>query len=237
MEVHQHLQHANKKWHQYFWEFFMMFAAVSASFFVENQREHYIERQKERQYMVSMLADLKYDTSSLKKYIGKNNGQSLGLDTLFMLIRNYRNDQAKELYRLFDTAASWVYRARLADRTISQLKSSGNMRLIHVQEVSDSILIYEEKKKLLLDQGESYRRESEILTDLSRKILDYQYLLPLTLAAVPSVQNLNKEGLFEFSNEVKVFRDQIDTYVDNMEELLVRAENLIALIGKKYHLK
>ena len=243
MEIHQH-SHADthvkgKKWNVYFWEFFMMFAAISASFFVENQREHYVERKKENQYMRSMLADLKSDTAILVQKKDANNIMITGLGSLFTLVKNFQGDKKslKELYQLFHDNTSWVRRARLADRTISQLKNSGNMRLIHIQAISDSLLVYDERKKLLVDQGEAYKRANDIITDLSAKMLDYTYLLPIDTLAISSGQNFNKELLLEFANDVKLLMDQIDTYVSTLKELLDHAINIIALIQKHYHLK
>jgi hypothetical protein len=46
MEVHHHAHTARKKWTHYFWEFFMLFLAVTAGFLVENQREHFIEHKR-----------------------------------------------------------------------------------------------------------------------------------------------------------------------------------------------
>src|SRR5687768_10481992 len=44
MEVHHHPHvHHSTKWKSYLYEFLMLFLAVTAGFFVENQREHYIE--------------------------------------------------------------------------------------------------------------------------------------------------------------------------------------------------
>jgi hypothetical protein len=40
-----------KKWTHYFWEFFMLFLAVSAGFLVENQREHYVEHQRAKKML------------------------------------------------------------------------------------------------------------------------------------------------------------------------------------------
>jgi hypothetical protein len=36
MEVHAHPHTSRKKWTHYFWEFFMLFLAVTLGFFVEN---------------------------------------------------------------------------------------------------------------------------------------------------------------------------------------------------------
>src|SRR6266487_1581243 len=55
METHaHHLHHAPGKnfWH-YFYEFLMLFLAVFCGFLAENQREHMIEHQKEKEYIKS----------------------------------------------------------------------------------------------------------------------------------------------------------------------------------------
>jgi len=46
MEVHAHSHTERKKWTHYFWEFFMLFLAVTLGFLVENQREHYSDDPK-----------------------------------------------------------------------------------------------------------------------------------------------------------------------------------------------
>ena len=51
MEIHHHPHaHHKKKWTDYLFEFLMLFMAVSLGFFVENQREHYIENHRSEQY-------------------------------------------------------------------------------------------------------------------------------------------------------------------------------------------
>lgn len=54
MEVHTHTE--RKRWTHYLWEFLMLFLAVTLGFFVENQREHYVEHQRAQVYMQSYAA-------------------------------------------------------------------------------------------------------------------------------------------------------------------------------------
>src|ERR1043165_759546 len=63
MEVHHssHVDH-NKKWKDYLYEFVMLFLAVTAGFFVENQREHYIENRRAAQFSKQLLSDLRLDS-------------------------------------------------------------------------------------------------------------------------------------------------------------------------------
>jgi hypothetical protein len=63
MEIHAHSHTERKRWTHYFWEFFMLFLAVTLGFFVENQREHFVEHKKEKEYMRSVMEGLRLDTA------------------------------------------------------------------------------------------------------------------------------------------------------------------------------
>ena len=67
MEVHHHSHesHGKKNWKAYFWEFLMLFLAISLGFFVENQREHYNEHLRAKEFSKSSVQDLQNDTASL----------------------------------------------------------------------------------------------------------------------------------------------------------------------------
>src|SRR4030095_4856176 len=66
MEVHHPLHvHHSKKWKDYLFEFFMLFLAVTAGFLMENQREHYVEQLRVKQYAKSLVSDLKKDTAMI----------------------------------------------------------------------------------------------------------------------------------------------------------------------------
>ena len=56
---------ARKKWTHYFWEFLMLFLAVFCGFLAENQLEHKIENNREKQYMGQLIEDLKIDTNAI----------------------------------------------------------------------------------------------------------------------------------------------------------------------------
>ncbi len=62
METHHHAAKSGheKKWQVYLSEFIMLFLAVFAGFIAENIREHFVERAREKEYIVSMVEDMKY---------------------------------------------------------------------------------------------------------------------------------------------------------------------------------
>ena len=69
MEVHAHTHTPRKKWTHYFWEFLMLFLAVTLGFFVENQREHYVEHQRAKIYATNLCEELKKDTARLNSVV------------------------------------------------------------------------------------------------------------------------------------------------------------------------
>ena len=89
MEVHAHTHTARKKWTHYFWEFLMLFLAVTLGFFVENQREHYIEHQRAKIYAASMKANLQVDTSELKQIVYRGTYAANYLDSFLLLLSAY----------------------------------------------------------------------------------------------------------------------------------------------------
>src|ERR1700739_486224 len=88
MEVHHHpdLHHKKKPWTEYLLEFLMIFLAVTMGFFAETIRENITNREKERQYVESMIADLKSDTSALKNYLRLERLYGAMLDSLIVIL-------------------------------------------------------------------------------------------------------------------------------------------------------
>ena len=150
MEVHHHSHTERKKWSHYFWEFFMLFLAVTLGFFVENQREHFIEHQREKKYIRSMIEDLKEDTSSFRNAIDINGRACRDLDTLIMLLkRDDRNLFAKRIYymaRFTPIADPYLV---CQDKTYEQLKNSGSLRLIQKETVLNEISRYYQINKYI----------------------------------------------------------------------------------------
>src|SRR5215213_5817224 len=64
METHAQELHKvrGQGWKHYFFEFLMLFLAVFAGFLAENQREHIVERQREKKFARRLLSDLQQDS-------------------------------------------------------------------------------------------------------------------------------------------------------------------------------
>ena len=89
MEVHAHTHTPRKKWTHYFWEFIMLFLAVFCGFLAENQREHMVEHQREKQYMESLLSDLAADTTVLGSGIPLKLKRINAIDSVFQFFNQH----------------------------------------------------------------------------------------------------------------------------------------------------
>ncbi len=147
MEVHAHSHHPKRKWTHYLWEFLMLFLAVVCGFQAENQREHLIEHKREKQFMITLLEDLKIETASM--------------DSLEVTLRDIisRQDSIVKYFKppIKDEMLPFYYResymiGRLRgyvynDRTVEQLRTSGNYRLIRKKNITDSLIAYDTRMR------------------------------------------------------------------------------------------
>ncbi|HEU5165892.1 MAG TPA: hypothetical protein VFU29_10155, partial [Chitinophagaceae bacterium] len=143
MEVHHHSHTKRKKRTHYIWEFFMLFLAVFCGFLAEWKLENTIEHHREKQFIHSLVEDLKRDTARLTLYIQFNKSILKYCDSAQYLIAN--TDIFKNSNSFFDYSRELARFMRYypTDRTMQQLKSAGNMRLIRNWDVSNAITDYD----------------------------------------------------------------------------------------------
>ena len=154
MEVHTHTHTARKKWNHYFWEFFMLFLAVTLGFLVENQREHMVEHKREKEYIKSMVEDLKTDTASFSNTIKENILSCSLIDTLIPLLNgNKRKQRSADIYYLARFIPFQDPFLICQNKTYEQLKNSGGLRLIRSQDILNAISSYYQSAKLIETQG------------------------------------------------------------------------------------
>ena len=145
MDTHaQHLHKAPGKnfWH-YFFEFFMLFLAVTAGFFVENQRDHYLERPREKEYAKSLYDDLKIDTAVIQRTYNEKTWFHNKMDSLLAILGSSDISANNDLIYYFERYISFNDPFTSQDVTYQQLKSSGNFRYISNLDLYKEISDYE----------------------------------------------------------------------------------------------
>ena len=173
MEVHTHSHTERKKWTHYLWEFLMLFLAVFCGFLAENIREHKVEREREKQYIGSLISDLKDDTLIISKHIATLEKSIILLDSLSILLDS--PEQARK------NGEAIYYTSRLGNRTaplvnnsrtFDQLTNSGGFRLISNPETSNRIMNhYANLPELRMVEG-VFKSENEAYKAVASRIMD-----------------------------------------------------------------
>lgn len=174
MEVHHHAHHdhGKKNWKSYFWEFFMLFLAVFCGFLAEIQVEHYVEHQKEKKYMTDLLEDIKSDTSFIHWELSRMQIQLKGYDSLTANLN--QSDLSKNiptLYRQLNNYSA-LLTPFLRDQTITQLRSSGNLRLIRNDSIIKQINQYWAWRDVINKVSDRTELRIQAGLELSSKIFD-----------------------------------------------------------------
>jgi hypothetical protein len=161
-----------RNWKSYFKEFFMLFLAVYCGFLAENYRESLSVQKIEKEYIQSLVEDLKTDTTNLSLYSSFRKEKSVLMDSLAgMLLSNERNLMGNQIYFL----ARQVFNEQVfiySDGTIQQLKNAGNLRLISKRNVVNELLTYEKKVKVLEGWDENDNKTKTTFREMGGKVFN-----------------------------------------------------------------
>lgn len=159
-----------KNWKSYFKEFFMLFLAVFCGFLAENYRESLSAQKIEKEYILSLIEDLKTDTTNLSGYLSFRKGKSILMDSLAgMILSEERSLLGNQIYFL----ARQVFNDQpffYSDGTIQQLKNAGNLRLLRKRTVVNELLKYEKKVKVLEEWDENDNRTKSTFREMGGRV-------------------------------------------------------------------
>lgn len=178
MEVH-HPHHTPKGIKDYASEFIVIFVALTLGFFVENQREHYIEGEREKELALSLYLETKADSIELAKIIPFRQKKESYLNELYLNYEGDVDDIAKQKriqsaqFIGVNANSQIIFEPRSA--ILRQLESSGMLRYFKDLEIQKDLL------KIINDQ-------EKIRTRMQRETDSYlQFVLPKFI----EIQNLD----------------------------------------------
>ncbi|MGG9960870.1 hypothetical protein [Ferruginibacter sp. SUN106] len=250
MEVHHHGHHGHEKknWKNYFWEFFMLFLAVFCGSLAELQVEHYIEHNREKKYAQTLIEDLVSDSLDLNKDIQFWNTLANRTDTIRREIEKPQPMRNQFLLykciRLIKANNTFLYH----DRTIQQLKSSGNFRLIRNKEIADSIVNYDAWiQKTINDIENIYGHVlSPQMSEVENQLYNSKFFevgnnkekfdsLLLDNPGSILIKDDKADLQFQYYNKLWDYKSLTKARIYFLSSLLRRGTNLIALLNKEYH--
>ncbi len=244
MEVHHHPQVEKKNLKEYLLEGLMIFLAVMMGFIAENIREKISDREREKEFMKSLIKDIKDDQTKLKdeqkvfelrvgimdSLIGILDGRSIPSNT-------------NDLY----------YYARLATksdvfpvntRTIDQMRNAGGFRVIKNDQVAMNIMSY---YSIILEirswedaetsEENEYRKiavqifSASVFNQINSTI---EVKRPVTN---PQLRTSDRKLLGDLSGWVHYIKNTRIGLYDYKKKILEKGEKLIGEIQKEYHLE
>ncbi len=240
MEVHHHGHvHEKKKWKEYVFQFLMLFLAVFLGFLAENVRETRVERHVEREYIESLMADLKSDFDVASRNEISIFAQAEKIDSLqdllFIDLQNHpdRDRLSRKCYEM-SASIKMFYSEFFNERTITQLLGTGGMRLIKKQGVADSIMDYHSHIKFVEVQKQLY------INSINRGVESMYNIYDIT-----SLKTILYDGNFYYPNPdsikyelLPVGRSEINRFVAILETIKIIAFTYKGYLeGMKYRSK
>ncbi|HLG40104.1 MAG TPA: hypothetical protein VI461_10560, partial [Chitinophagaceae bacterium] len=247
MEVH-HKHHHNppghkeKAWKHYLFEFLMLFLAITAGFFVENLREHYVEHQREKKYVAQLLQNLKTDTSRYGR-ISQQMGEAMeffdSIANVLILKKSLPDTQFVKAVKY--SWSSW--NLVTASTAFNQMKNSGSLRYIKNDSLSNALSEYYDHNIPRLQTFFDYINEK--LHNQVEPFFAEHFNLYTDFIFTDSYAQSPEKYFDRTEKSDQIIRNYLRlyyigvSYIRNTELVGTneKAVNLIKLIEKEYHLK
>ncbi|GAC1708519.1 MAG: hypothetical protein NVS9B7_24930 [Flavisolibacter sp.] len=193
-----------------------------------------------------MIKDVKMDTMQINKVIKHSKLRTKGLDSLVFLCFQFEKNKKNILafHRLYFTYTAEYDAVTFNDRTLSQLKNSGGMRLIKDHAAADSITDYDDHIRTALKQEDGVLQEYRNLVYASEKLIQFRYnqinpdaltRRPLASFSSLSLFKYSENQLMEFGNKVELYKSVVLNYIRMLEGIERSAENLLRTLSSEYH--
>jgi hypothetical protein len=226
----------------------MLFLAVTLGFLVENQREHYVEHQREKQFIQSLFNDIKSDTTNIVKIINARTAKERMIDSMIYMMNS--SDPGGFIKLIYPYAIlvgrTLPYRFIPNDGTMQQLKNSGALRLIRNRIVVDSIAKYDINVRNILGQYSVEENQIEHYRTAAAKIFDalvFDSMIDENATVVnpppdnASFQPFTKRELSEWNYRIYGLNGINKANRRDLRLLLKQATELLDLLKKEYHIE
>ena len=257
MEVHHHAHdpaapHHKKNWKNYFWEFLMLFLAVSLGFYAENTREVILHKKEVKTQLNSMLSDLQADISLFNSVTNRNSYGAQMADSLIEMLHS-DNKNSREIYFAARTVTANLGYYYTNSKSFDQLKTAGLLRYIKSKELLDSIGAYYVSFQWLANQIDLLRLKMDEIHKGNALLFDgyvFQQMISTRITDAttlggqrttitkpdmkPDLLSTDAKDINAVSLNYHYYTATIKFYVRMGNALENRAKRLIEMINKEY---
>jgi len=253
MEVHHHPHVEKKNFKEYLLEGLMIFLAVTMGFFAESLREYISDKNREKDFMRSMIQDLKTDTAVMNETLRVYTKICKKSDTILMRLKSGEPDPG--IISSLVSQSFWRYSGfAYNNRTIEELKNAGNFRLISNKAVADSILKYDGlMNSYVLNQYNDLKYTMLSFKDAEAKVVPYSEFensflrnnsLPVyfdtsdfSMPGHHSLITQDKSLIAYYYNRIFIHETLCITFIATVHDMRDLAAGLMVFIKKEYHLE
>jgi len=242
METHaQELHKApGQGWKHYFFEFLMLFLAVFAGFLAENQREHFVEHQREKKFARRLLSDLQQDSLFFETRIQLLEKRQQAHEQFLKIMTNPAGATDSAVNRGFvrillltETSNDFI------TATYNQMKTSGSLRYIDNDSLTTSLQQYYDVllAKVIRDAEGADKFFTDNIISYMTKHFRFQDFRPGN-GSPQHIKLLNRsaDSDQELINIMGVWASNCDTQLNLQRPARKQMLELISLIKKEYHL-
>lgn len=229
-----------RNWNSYIKEFLMLFLAISLGFFVENQRESYVENKSAEVLAKSMLEDLKQDKTALGESISFAQEKDLAIQNLLQMLHGPRTSwDTVAIYRSM-TSVFTTFPFSPTDGTYSQMKSSGTLRFFN-QLLVNKMNAYDNQLKKTVFRDELVEKGEWELVPIAASIINFEvtgelrFNKPITREMYLNIHG--QDTLDLFINKIVTVRTMMGRSLQEYKVQLKFCDDLINEIEEKYGLK
>ena len=226
----------------------MIFFAVTMGFIAENIRENIVNREKEKHYIKSIIANLKTDTANISLSIHMQNLLIKKMETVLKIPVEKLDDLSMQdaLYQNLVPfyASSWIFVQ--TNNTVTQLKNAGGFNVFTNQKAVDSIsavyYYYDSWIKINADwYMKSYEKTNDIATQLIRlpeSIFSFDDTTHIPIPLDNKIVIQHNIILFEqlYSN-IRFQKGELIVCIETEKEYFQKVERLLKLLQADYDLK
>jgi len=230
-------QQPTKRLAEYLREGLMIFVAVMLGFLADSSREYLGDREQETAYLMSLREDLQSDTARLHYSISRISRDIANGDSA---IRAYAEHRATGRYpsrlSVWGQSAAASVDVVFNDRTSSQLKGSGSMRLIRDQALATMMLAYWNNQIALAQIHDRFETQRMEQRTIGFRVFDwYPTYMARSFDVIDTTRRewqpalVDPSGLREFINITSSLRNvAISQYLPALRDEVKLAEQLIA---------
>ena len=251
MEVHHHHRKRSKKQRtlrEYLFELTVIFVAIVGSYIAENIREHAVNKNKEKEYVSSLLHDLVSDSTGISSSIATNRNQVKGLDSLLLIMSERLESNNLRLFYYLDLKYTGTYNDFIPNTgTLNILMKAGGLNYVEDKGIAGHIVNYDILLSSISKQTDLLKSRFLDIMDQQAELIDFRaFFKPGQVSTLKKILEMNnfppmlstdRVKLNSFYFNILTLKGAIFGYNQRLEDLMSKNSQLVKLIRDSYKIR